>query len=296
MKLIRIVLAFLLVGLCVLPAQAASHPATKGKTEMVKLHTNHGIITLQLDAEKAPVTVQNFLDYISAGKEVYDDSAAWLNKRVAEYVSAIRTVRIQGQGDSSSMIRSILSLKGPKGTFEEALMKLVDEDDVIEEEGGIEGGEDALRNAAMAPVRPLMLMAENFTDPVNLLGFIAKMKAANEKTQKRTPEDKDDWKEPAVLVGTVHGWKGLQAKHVYVCMAGGVFPNFRSDEKALEQQMAGEVVTAYDEERRLAYVGITRGEESCTVISPQANYLGKPASVSRFVDEACIQVAGEAEK
>ncbi|HCI51790.1 MAG TPA: peptidylprolyl isomerase [Gallionella sp.] len=34
---------------------------------MVKLHTNHGVITLQLDAEKAPATVQNFLDYVNAG-------------------------------------------------------------------------------------------------------------------------------------------------------------------------------------------------------------------------------------
>ena len=34
---------------------------------MVKLHTNHGVITLQLDAEKAPNTVKNFLDYANAG-------------------------------------------------------------------------------------------------------------------------------------------------------------------------------------------------------------------------------------
>ena len=67
MKLIRIVLAFLLVGLCVLPAQAASKHATKGKVKMVKLHTNQGTITLQLDAEKAPVTVKNFLDYVNSG-------------------------------------------------------------------------------------------------------------------------------------------------------------------------------------------------------------------------------------
>jgi peptidyl-prolyl cis-trans isomerase B (cyclophilin B) len=67
MKLIRIVLAFLLAGLSVLPTQAASTPATKGNMKMVKLHTNHGIITLQLDAEKAPVTVQNFLDYVNSG-------------------------------------------------------------------------------------------------------------------------------------------------------------------------------------------------------------------------------------
>ena len=34
---------------------------------MVKLHTNHGTITLQLDAEKAPNTVKNFLDYVNSG-------------------------------------------------------------------------------------------------------------------------------------------------------------------------------------------------------------------------------------
>jgi peptidyl-prolyl cis-trans isomerase B (cyclophilin B) len=40
---------------------------TKDKKTMVKLHTNHGIITLQLDAEKAPNTVKNFLDYVNNG-------------------------------------------------------------------------------------------------------------------------------------------------------------------------------------------------------------------------------------
>jgi len=34
---------------------------------MVKLHTNHGVITLELDAAKAPVTVENFLDYVKSG-------------------------------------------------------------------------------------------------------------------------------------------------------------------------------------------------------------------------------------
>ncbi len=34
---------------------------------MVKLHTNFGIITLELDAEKAPVTVKNFLEYVNSG-------------------------------------------------------------------------------------------------------------------------------------------------------------------------------------------------------------------------------------
>ncbi|MFA7400807.1 MAG: peptidylprolyl isomerase [Sideroxydans sp.] len=34
---------------------------------MVKLHTNHGIITIQLDTEKAPISSKNFLDYVNAG-------------------------------------------------------------------------------------------------------------------------------------------------------------------------------------------------------------------------------------
>ena len=33
----------------------------------VKLHTNHGVITLELDADKAPVTVANFLAYVESG-------------------------------------------------------------------------------------------------------------------------------------------------------------------------------------------------------------------------------------
>ncbi len=38
----------------------------------VKLHTNHGVITLELDAEKAPVTVANFLAYVESGH--YDNT------------------------------------------------------------------------------------------------------------------------------------------------------------------------------------------------------------------------------
>lgn len=34
---------------------------------MVKLHTSKGVITLELDTEKAPVTVENFLQYVRDG-------------------------------------------------------------------------------------------------------------------------------------------------------------------------------------------------------------------------------------
>lgn len=34
---------------------------------MIKLTTNHGAVTLELDAEKAPTTVANFIAYVEAG-------------------------------------------------------------------------------------------------------------------------------------------------------------------------------------------------------------------------------------
>lgn len=39
---------------------------------MVKLHTNFGEVTLELDAEKAPITVANFLEYVDSG--FYDNT------------------------------------------------------------------------------------------------------------------------------------------------------------------------------------------------------------------------------
>lgn len=61
---------FILGSLLCFNAQAAtdSQPtAKKGKHSMVKLHTSHGNITIKLNAEKAPISVKNFLDYVKSG-------------------------------------------------------------------------------------------------------------------------------------------------------------------------------------------------------------------------------------
>ncbi|SAK68142.1 cyclophilin type peptidyl-prolyl cis-trans isomerase [Caballeronia arationis] len=39
---------------------------------MVELHTNHGIIKIELDSEKAPKSVENFLSYVKKGH--YDNT------------------------------------------------------------------------------------------------------------------------------------------------------------------------------------------------------------------------------
>lgn len=59
---------------------------------MVKIHTNHGVITLELDNDKTPITVENFLRYVDNGH--YENT---LFHRV------IDGFMIQGGGYSSGM-------------------------------------------------------------------------------------------------------------------------------------------------------------------------------------------------
>ncbi len=61
---------------------------------MIKLHTNHGVITLELDDEKAPLTVQNFLDYVNSGH--YDNTI---------FHRVINDFMIQGGGFEPGMLQ-----------------------------------------------------------------------------------------------------------------------------------------------------------------------------------------------
>ena len=59
---------------------------------MIKLTTNHGTITLKLDAEKAPKTVENFLAYVRDGH--YDNTI---------FHRVIKNFMIQGGGFEPGM-------------------------------------------------------------------------------------------------------------------------------------------------------------------------------------------------
>lgn len=61
---------------------------------MIKLHTNYGDITLELDSEKAPASAQNFIDYVSSGH--YDNTI---------FHRVIDDFMIQGGGFEPGMIQ-----------------------------------------------------------------------------------------------------------------------------------------------------------------------------------------------
>lgn len=59
---------------------------------MIKLHTSHGEITIDLNNEKAPITTQNFIDYVNSGH--FDNTI---------FHRVINDFMIQGGGFESGM-------------------------------------------------------------------------------------------------------------------------------------------------------------------------------------------------
>ena len=59
--------ATFLSAVCLLLVSIGVATAHSGDKVMVEMHTSKGLITLELDAEKAPVTVANFIEYVKSG-------------------------------------------------------------------------------------------------------------------------------------------------------------------------------------------------------------------------------------
>jgi peptidyl-prolyl cis-trans isomerase B (cyclophilin B) len=61
-------------------------------TKTVELHTNHGLIRVELDDEKAPISVENFLSYVRSGH--YDGTV---------FHRVIKGFMVQGGGFAAGM-------------------------------------------------------------------------------------------------------------------------------------------------------------------------------------------------
>lgn len=225
--------------------------------------------------EKVPKG-QSYLDYLKDGGSVYDEE--WRDrKNVDPYVEAMLSLRASPNASSEDLIYEIFEIVGSGGkSFKEVLLSQIDNQDVVEE-GDEEVKEEDKLATAMAPFQPLLSIAATVPAPDRFMDTVMKLKKASEKTQKKSPSEAADFSEPAVLLGTAHSWKGLERKRVFVSMAGGVFPHMNEPNP---------------EERRLAYVAITRGEQQVTIMSPSISYRGKSEPPSPFLSEACIPPAG----
>ena len=97
-----------------------------------------------------------------------------------------------------------------------------------------------------------------------------------------------------VVLDTVHGWKGLEVKNLYVPMVEGTFPSKRSTFDPLVHENQDHADRERDEqERKLAYVAVTRGMSNVTVISYEKNTSGEELEQSRYVDELGLCVTNQ---
>ncbi|WP_295218126.1 UvrD-helicase domain-containing protein [Ruminococcus sp.] len=119
------------------------------------------------------------------------------------------------------------------------------------------GDEGEFRLENIEELKSSILSYQNETEAPSLGGFL-------EEISLYTDVDKYEPEQDVVMLMTIHSAKGLEFKNVYlVGMEQGVFPGMRS----LDSQ------SDLEEERRLAYVALTRAKEKLTISTAASRML-----------------------
>ncbi len=117
-------------------------------------------------------------------------------------------------------------------------------------------------------------MYEQTHDEISLSEFLEEIALVSDVD---SMEDKDD----RIRLMTIHSAKGLEFEHVYMAgMEDGLFPSYMT--------IVSDDPTDMEEERRLAYVGITRAKDDLTMTYARARMVRGETQynpVSRFVRE-----------
>lgn len=162
--------------------------------------------------------------------------------------------------------------------------------DVIETTGYVnqlEADTDEEANARIENIDELLskvISFENEHEEATLSEFLAEVALVAD-------IDNVDSDHNKVLLMTLHSAKGLEFPHVYLAgMEDGVFPSYMSimTDEFQKNHSGGGDSEEIEEERRLAYVGITRAKEDLTLTAAKARMVRGETQynpVSRFLKE-----------
>ncbi|NKX75438.1 UvrD-helicase domain-containing protein [Rhodobacteraceae bacterium R_SAG3] len=193
-----------------------------------------------------------------------------LVENIARWGQMTRTV-IPNDGDEDAVLEGVQSFEEFQARTEVSHVELAE---IILDESGYTAMWQADKNpdspGRLENLKELVKALENFD---NLQGFLEHVSLVMD-------NDKQD-AEQKVSIMTLHAAKGLEFPAVFLPgWEDGLFPSQRSmDESGLK---------GLEEERRLAYVGITRAEEVCTIsFAGNRRVFGQWQSQlpSRFIDE-----------
>jgi superfamily I DNA/RNA helicase len=262
-----------------------------------------------MNARTAPTSMlgQKFVDALT--EQATGNYLVWLQQNYASiygprafqtasvkaYVDNLTTVaNLKNAGLSNEMLLdAILGLQGSDGgTVRDALVdKVRDDDELMAELRAAdpkgEVSEAAVQEQAMAPIAPLKGLLDARANITEAMKYVRTLQTANAKLTANDDPEAKGFKEPAVTLGTMHSWKGLEVENMFVPVVGGKFP--RTD--ATDEDLASE--------RRLAYVALTRGENNVFVMdipTVRRTKQGEIVLKSQFMDEMCLPVSAPASK
>jgi DNA helicase-2/ATP-dependent DNA helicase PcrA len=218
---------------------------------------------------------------------IYGRSGNWA-ELVQQYTKNLLEIASLEGMDAEEVLNTILGLEGFDGrTVKDVLLDRVREDEEALAEIRAESlsgtvTEEDIAEVAFAPLEPLIGLLNARANLTESMKYARQLQEANAKLTAVDDPEAPKVNEPAVTLGTMHSWKGLEVENMFVPFVGGKFPRSDSTEDSLAS------------ERRLAYVAITRGEHRVTVMDvPIVKQTKKGAVVlhSRFVDELCVPPA-----
>lgn len=136
-----------------------------------------------------------------------------------------------------------LTKKADELPLDEFLDELLEKTGYLESLKALENGDTKIEN--VEELRSSIVQYMNEADEPSLSGFLEEVALYSE-------ADRDDGSDDKVTLMTVHSAKGLEYKNIFVIgLDDGIFPNSRSFDSEADME----------EERRLAYVAITRAKE-----------------------------------
>lgn len=206
--------------------------------------------------------------YIQKGwSQIYTDNQSWRNdkdcKAFADFLFLIRSF----SGTPYDFMKAIID-----GLF--APLKAQEEESSTDEDKK-DDTEDTFIIGSV-----LLNIFERYDNVEEAIDFCKEIKTISKESSSKSQSERRD----VVFLGTAHGWKGLEADNMWVVMDADTFPH----PKALEEE------GGMAEERRLAYVALTRGKKGVNIITTEAitDDKGKTkGGPSPFIFEACVKSA-----
>lgn len=229
----------------------------------------------------------NYLTWLRDNYEsIYGPSARY-TATIEAFVRNLEYATTLKGGKGEEILAALLKMKGVNGqSVSETLVDAVREDaDVMAElraespDGKVSS--ESVTARAFAPIDPLLGLLGARADLTEAMKFVRTLQKANEKLAAGDDPEAKGFANPAVTLGTVHSWKGLEVGTMFVPFVGGKFPRANSTEEDLSA------------ERRLAYVAITRAEDQLFIMDIPTVINTKKGPIvrnSQFVSETCAPV------